>query len=182
MLNVDRSDWWIFLLRGLIGVIFGILCIVSPLSMSASLVLVWGVFALVDGVIAVFYAVTGKTMFNRWLIGLQGVLGILLGLVALFNPAAAALAILLYIAAWSFVIGGLTIATAIVYRNEMKGEFWLGLAGALTILFGVYVILNPAIAAISLVWVLGFYAVAAGVATIAFAFRLKKHGADVATR
>lgn len=175
MTAIVSRYWWLFLLRGIVGILFGVLCIVQPQSMSLTLLLVWGSFVLVDGVFALAYALLGNNQMNRWLLGLQGVLGICIGIAALANPLAAALAVMIYISAWSFLIGSLTIVAAIVYRQEIKGEFWLGLAGVMSILFGLYVIFNPGAAAISLVWVLGFFALASGIATVAFAFRLKRH-------
>jgi uncharacterized membrane protein HdeD (DUF308 family) len=175
MSRLSPSDWWLFLVRGVVGIIFGLFCLFAPVSMKVSILLVWGVFAIVDGITAIWFALSGKTQFNRWFVGLQGILGVLLGLILMFFPAAAVLGIVYYIAAWAVVVGVLTIVTAVTYRKEMTGEFWLGLAGLLAILFGIYAMLNPAVAALSLVWTLGMFAIAYGAATVGFAFRLKNH-------
>lgn len=172
---IDTRQWWIFLIRGLISIAFGLLCVLSPISMGASLILVWGAFVLVDGAIALWFAIGGKAQRDPWLVGLQGVIGIIIGLIALFNPAVAGLGILIVVVAWSFVIGVLQIAVAISFRNEMTGELWLGLSGLISILFGAVLLMNPALGAVSLVWIIGFYSIAFGAALVGFAFRMKRH-------
>ncbi|WP_373506083.1 HdeD family acid-resistance protein [Aestuariivirga sp.] len=170
--------WWLFLLRGIAAVIFGILAFVSPGITLATLVLVWGAYALADGIFSLIAAISGKTADeDRWMVGLQGAIGVIAGLIALVLPGATALGLLFAIAAWSLAIGVLQIVAAIKLRKEITGEFWLGLSGLLSILFAFFVIARPGAGALAVIWVIGAYALVFGVTLIAFAFRVKKHAA-----
>jgi uncharacterized membrane protein HdeD (DUF308 family) len=166
--------WWVFLLRGLFAVIFGILAFVLPGLTLASLVLVWGAYAFADGVVSLVSAFTGdRDTDDRWYLGLQGVVGVIAGIITFLFPAATAIGLLIAIAAWTLVIGILQIFTAIRLRKEMTGEFWLGLSGLLSIIFAFYLIARPGEGALALVWVIGAYAVVFGVILVAFAFRIR---------
>ena len=166
--------WWVFLLRGIAAVIFGILAFVSPGITLATLVLVWGAYALADGIFSLIAAISGKTADeDRWMVGLQGAIGVIAGLIALILPGATVLGLLLAIAAWSLAIGVLQIVAAIKLRKEITGEFWLGLSGFLSILFAFFVIARPEAGLNAVIWVIGAYAVFFGVLLIAFAFRMK---------
>ena len=170
--------WWVFLLRGIAAVIFGILAFVSPGITLATLVLVWGAYALADGIFSLIAAISGKTADeDRWMVGLQGAIGVIAGLIALVLPGATALGLLFAIAAWSLAIGVLQIVAAIKLRKEITGEFWLGLSGLLSIVFAFFVIARPGAGALAVIWVIGAYALVFGVSLIAFAFRVKKHAA-----
>ena len=119
--------WWVFLLRGIAAVIFGILAFVSPGITLATLVLVWGAYALADGIFSpLIAAISGKTADeDRWMVGLQGAIGVIAELIALVLPGATALGLLFAIAAWSLAIGVLQIV-AIDWVTEITERF-LGL-------------------------------------------------------
>ena len=130
--------WWVFLLRGVLAVAFGILAFVDPQITLASLVIVWGAYAFVDGVFALWSAISGTTHGDdRWLVGLQGVIGVAVGVITLVMPGVTAIGLLLAIAAWILVVGVLQLAAAIKLRKEIEGEFWLGLSGLVSILFAI---------------------------------------------
>jgi uncharacterized membrane protein HdeD (DUF308 family) len=169
--------WWVFLLRGLFGILFGILAFIMPGITLATLVLVWGIYAFADGVVALYSAITGKTHGNdRWLIGLQGVFGVLAGVITIFLPAITAMGLLIAIAAWLLIIGVLQIVAAIKLRKEIEGEFWLGLSGALSVLFAIYLMLRPGEGALALIYIIGIYAIIFGIMLVAFAFRIRTKG------
>jgi uncharacterized membrane protein HdeD (DUF308 family) len=168
------KHWWIFLLRGIFGVVFGILAFTLPLLTLATLIIVWGAYAFVDGIVALWAALTGQTDHeHRWLLGLQGLIGVVAGIITFIVPAATGLGLLILIAAWSLAIGVLQIVTAIRLRKEITGEFWLGLSGLISVLFAFFVIARPGEGALAIVWIIGSYALIFGIVLIAFAFRVK---------
>lgn len=169
--------WWVFLLRGAFAIIFGILAFVLPAITLASLILVWGAYALADGLVSLYSAFTvDRAQDDRWYLGLQGVIGVIVGIIAFIFPAATAIGLLIAIAAWSLVIGVLQVFTAIRLRKEITGEFWLGLSGILSVVFAFFLIARPGEGALALVWVIGAYAIVFGIFLVGFALRIRKHG------
>lgn len=175
VLPVLSRNWWVLALRGLAAIIFGVLAFVLPGITLFALVLLFGAYMLVDGIFAIVTAVRVAGREDRWwLLLIEGVLGVLAGLVAAFWPGLTALALLYFIAAWAIVSGILEIVGAIRLRQEIEGEWALGLSGALSVLFGVLLIVIPAPAGLlSLVWLIGAYALAFGVLLLVLAFRVR---------
>jgi uncharacterized membrane protein HdeD (DUF308 family) len=166
--------WWVFLLRGIFGVIFGILAFLMPGITLATLVLVWGIYALADGIVSLWSAMSGKTYGrDRWLVGLQGVVGAIAGVITLLLPTITAIGLLIAIAAWILIIGVMQIVAAVRLRKEIEGELWLGLSGLLSVLFALLLIFRPGAGALALVFLIGAYAFAFGVVLIIFAFRIR---------
>ncbi len=170
------KHWWVFLLRGIFALIFGILAIAMPGITLITLVLVVGIYLFADGVISLVTVFSGQTHGDdRWLVALQGVVGVVVGLIAFFMPGVSALGLVLAIAAWSLVVGVLQIVAAIRLRKEISNEFWLGLSGLISILFGFFIIARPGEGALAVIWIIGIYAILFGLFLIAFAFRVRKH-------
>jgi uncharacterized membrane protein HdeD (DUF308 family) len=171
------QHWWLVLLRGIAGIIFGILTFTAPGISLAVLVLFFGAYSLVDGVLATISAIRWHGEIDRWWVLLiEGLAGIAAGLVTLFWPGITALALLYVIAAWAVVTGGLEIAAAIRLRKIIDGEWLLALIGVLSIAVGVLLALFPSAGALALVIWIGAYVAAAGVLLIALAFRLRSWG------
>jgi uncharacterized membrane protein HdeD (DUF308 family) len=167
--------WWVYLLRGIFGIIFGVLAFVMPAITLASLVIFWGAYSFADGIIALWAAITGGTTDsdNHWLVGLQGVIGVAVGVITFLMPMVTGLGLLIVIAAWSLAIGVLQVVTAVRLRKEITGEFWLGLSGLVSILFAFFIIARPGQGALAIVWIIGSYAIIFGIMLVAFAFRVK---------
>lgn len=176
LLSAVARDWWVLALRGVIAVLFGIMAFVWPALTLAVLILLWGAFALVEGILAV---VAGTR--ERWgSMVLLGVLGIAAGLIALFRPGLTAVALLAVVAAWAILRGAFEIVAAIRLRRELTHEWLLILSGAISIAFGVLVMLFPGAGAISIVWLIGIWAVVTGALLLLLAFRLRRlNGAGV---
>jgi uncharacterized membrane protein HdeD (DUF308 family)/sporulation protein YlmC with PRC-barrel domain len=157
------------------AILFGILAFAWPGITLFVLVLFFGAYMLVDGLFAIVAAVRAAGREARWwLLLIEGVLGVLAGLVAAFWPGLTALALLYFIAAWAIVTGILEIAAAVRLRREIAGEWALGLSGLLSLLFGVLLVVIPAPAGIlSLLWLIGVYAIAFGVVLLVLAFRVR---------
>ena len=177
MLQVLTKSWWLVVLRGVLAILFGLLAIGSPGLTLVTLLYFFGAYAFVDGVFNVVTSVTNwQERDDHWLLLLSGIAGIGLGVVTYRNPGATALVLLLYIATWALVIGLLQVAAAIRLRKEIEGEFWLALSGILSIVFAFFLWLFPGEGALSLVMLIGVYAIVFGVTLIALGFKLRGLG------
>lgn len=167
--------WWLVLLRGIAAIVFGILAWAWPGATLITLTLFWGAYALVDGIAALWSCWhardRGKAM---WQVILIGVAGIAAGIFTFVAPGITAIALLLLIAAWAVVNGVFQIAAAIQLRKEIANEWLLILSGALSVVFGVLMILSPGAGALAVLWLIGAFAVAYGVLLVLFAFKLRK--------
>ena len=141
----------------------------------ATLVLLYGAFALVDGVTALIAAIRGGAPAPRWWLALVGLLGIAAGLLTFFFPGITALVLLYFIAFWAIATGVMEIAGAIRLRKEIDNEWWLIAVGIISILFGVILVVAPGAGALGLLFTIGFFAALHGVMLIMLAFRLRKH-------
>lgn len=169
-------NWWAFLLRGIVAVIFGLIAVFFPTTAFLSLVIVFGAFAFVDGVFAVVAAFTGGVRSeNWWWLILEGLIGIVIGILTIVQPAAMSLAWVFVIAVWAVVTGVFEIITAIRLRKVITGEWALIVAGVLSVLFGLVAAFYPASGAFAIGWIIGVYALVFGFTLVALAFRLKRH-------
>jgi uncharacterized membrane protein HdeD (DUF308 family) len=169
------DNWWLFLLRGIAAIVFGLLSFVWPDVALVTLVLLYGVFVLADGVCALMAAVLGRpAIAGRWWLIIVGLLGIAAGVLTLMLPGITALVLLFCIAAWAVVTGILQIIGAILLRKEIENEWFLILTGVLSLIFGIALILMPGAGILGLIWLVAAYAIAYGFAMIAFSFRLRR--------
>jgi uncharacterized membrane protein HdeD (DUF308 family) len=167
--------WWVFLIRGIAALAFGLLGFFYPAATLVTLILFYGAYALVDGVFAVISAVRGKEgMGPRWWLALVGVLGIVAGLVTFSWPGITTLALLIVIGVWALVYGVFEIVGAIRLRKEIDNEWLLLMHGALAVLFGLMVLVRPGAGALAVIWLIASFAFASGVLLIALALRLKR--------
>lgn len=173
--------WWLALLRGLLWLTFGILVFRQPGITAAALAVLFGFFVLADGIGNVVTAIGGRSQnAHWWVLLIIGVLGIGIGLLSVFNPGLTAIALLYYIAIWAIATGVLQVVAAFRLRREIEGEFWLILGGLASIAFGVVAMARPGLGILSLLWLLGAYAIVYGVVMIALAFKARGFAAKVA--
>jgi uncharacterized membrane protein HdeD (DUF308 family) len=173
-LPAETGHWWALALRGAIAILFGLAAFLRPGIALEALILLFGAYALVDGVfsiVGVFGGTRGGT--PRWLLFLEGVVSILAGLIALIFPGLTAVALLYLVAAWAVVTGIAEIATAIRLRQEIRGEWALILGGIISVLFGLILAVLPAVGILSLIWLVGAYAVAFGVLLLITALQVR---------
>ena len=164
--------WWTVVLRGIIAIAFGVLALAWPGVTLGMLVLLFGSYALVDGCFSLWSAVGGRRREERWLLVLEGVVGIWAGFVTLRAPAVTATVLVFFISIWAMVTGFLRIAAAIRLRKEISGELWLALSGLLSIAFALALMFRPALGALTLIWVIAGYAVILGVFLIMLGIEL----------
>ena len=173
MLEKISRNWWLYAVRGLVAILFGILALTRPEQTVQALVLVFGAFALVDGAFAIFAGIASYRYFERWwAVLLEGVAGVVLGLLTFFWPNITALVLLYIIGAWALITGIFEIVAAIQLRRVITGEWMLILGGLLSIVFSVLLFVFPIAGAVSMIWVIGIYAVVFGISETIFAFRL----------
>ena len=175
ILHSLAKNWWLLLLRGLAAIVFGVLAFAWPGITIISLVIVYGAYALVDGLFSIYAAIRGDGPAPRWWLAVVGVAGVLAGLIAFAVPGVVALWLLFLIGAWAIVSGVFEIIGAIRLRKEIDNEWMLILHGVISVLFGVLLFAMPVTGALAMVWVIGAYAIAAGIIMCVLAFRLKKH-------
>jgi uncharacterized membrane protein HdeD (DUF308 family) len=169
------KNWWVVLLRGVLAALFGILVLVSPpLIVFETLVLFFGAYVLVDGVFAIVSCLTHRRQHQRWWVTLlEGIAGIMVGVITFAWPPLAALVLVLFFAAWSIVTGILELIAAVELRKEIKGEWLLALSGILSIVFGVLVYISPLIGMLTITWLIGAYALLFGITMIALSFSIR---------
>jgi uncharacterized membrane protein HdeD (DUF308 family) len=173
-LHVLSRNWWLLLLRGVVSIIFGILAFTWPGVTVLALALLFGAYALADGVLSLIAAVSGgERPAPAWWLVLVGLLGIAAGVIAFLWPGITAFALVMVIGAWALTIGIFEIIGAIRLRHEIDNEWWLIAAGVVSVLFGFAVLLSPGTGALAIVWAIAAYAILAGILKIAFSFRLK---------
>jgi uncharacterized membrane protein HdeD (DUF308 family) len=167
------QGWRLIVLRGVAAVIFGVLALFWPPSAFAALVLLFGAYALVDGIFNLVSAVKAPRG-QRWgALVFEGVVGVLAGVLTFIWPGLTGLALLLLIAAWSIVTGAAEIVAAIRLRKQIQGEWLLALSGVLSVAFGVLLFIAPTAGAIAIaIWV-GAYAIIFGSLLIGLGLRLR---------
>ena len=167
-------NWWVLALRGVAGILFGIGAFVWPDATLAALVTLFGAYVFVDGIFALIAGIRMRRQLSLWwLVLLEGVAGIILGLLIFRSPDTTALVLLTVIAAWSIVSGIFEIATALRIRTMIENEWMMMLSGVVSIIFGILLIAQPGAGEIAIVWLLGGYALLFGILTLMLAFRLR---------
>jgi uncharacterized membrane protein HdeD (DUF308 family) len=182
MHRILAQNWWTIALRGVLGIVFGIIALAFPLITILSLVLLFSAYSLVDGALLIMAAIRAATKGGRWgFLLLQGITSAAAGVVAFFWPGLTVVAFILVIAVWAIVSGSLMLAAA--YRSQAaRGRGWIVFGGLVSLAYGVLLILTPLIGAVVLTWWLGAYSLVFGIALVVFAFRLKPSNASEASR
>ena len=169
-------NWWALGLRGLAAILFGLIALFTPGFMALWLALLFGAYALIDGVFAIIAGIRAAERHERWWpFALEGLASILVGVIALVMPVAAALALLYLVSAWAILTGVFRISAALRLRREIRGEWLLILNGALSVLLGILIVARPGAGLITLMWIVGVYAMVYGIVLVGLAFKLRGH-------
>ena len=179
LLRALGRAWWLVLLRGVAAIAFGLLAWAWPGATLITVALFWGAYALVDGVAALVGGWQAKSDAGRpmWQVVLIGLLGVAAGIFTFVSPGITAFALLMLMAVWAIANGVFQISAAIRLRKEIANEWLLILSGALSVVFGGLMILNPGAGAMAVLWLIGVFAVAYGVLLVILSFKLRKHAA-----
>jgi uncharacterized membrane protein HdeD (DUF308 family) len=177
MSAVLAKNWWAVALRGVAAIVFGVIALLMPGAVLLSLALLFAVYLLVDGVLAIIAAVRAAESHDRWgLLLAEGVLDIVMGVIAVVMPAAAVLAFVLLTAAWALLSGALMLVAA--FRlHASHGRWWLALGGIVSLVWGVLLVIAPMIGAVVLTWWLGGYALVFGIVLLVLGYRLHQQAA-----
>jgi uncharacterized membrane protein HdeD (DUF308 family) len=172
------KNWGWIVVRGVTSVLFGLLAIATPGLTLAALIVMWGAYAIADGVFAI---VAGWQIRDRgrplWSMLAAGLLGIGAGVLAFRWPGLTALALLMVIAGWALGAGVFQIVAAIRLRKVIEGEWALGLSGVVSVAFGALALIDPGAGALGVLWMIGCYAIVFGVLGIVLGLRVKSHRA-----
>lgn len=169
-----RRSWWLLLLRGVLAIAFGILTFAMPAISLLTLILLYGLYAVADGVVSIIAAIRGGGVAPRWWLALGGVVSILAGAVAFLLPDLTALVLVYLIGFWSIMRGVIEIVGAIRLRKEISNEWALIAAGALSVVFGLILVFAPGSGIMGLLWLIAAWAILFGGLLIVLAFRVRK--------
>ncbi|MBB5433937.1 HdeD family acid-resistance protein [Nocardiopsis composta] len=175
MLDFMSRNWWVLTVRGAAAVLFGVLALFWPGMTAIVLALLFGAYALVDGVLAGVHAVQADSG-SRIPLVVEAVVGILLGIVALLWPVATLVVLTVLIGAWAVVTGVVEIVGAVRLRKEITGEWLYILSGVLSVCFGLLLWFWPMAGAVAVALIIGVYAVVFGAVLITLSLRLRKLG------
>jgi uncharacterized membrane protein HdeD (DUF308 family) len=174
-------NWWALALRGALAVLFGVAAVVVPGLTVAFLMALFGVYALIDGVLAIVAGVKAAEHHERFgSLLLRGIAGIAAGVVAFILPGPTAVVLTLMIGVWAIVAGVLEIVAA-VHLHRAHGEWLLILNGVLSVMFGLLLVVVPALGILTLVWIIGGYAIVFGIVMLMLAFRLRARHSRIAS-
>lgn len=185
MLSVMSRYWWVLLIRGIAAVIFGlgILFLWSPGVVIQTMTIVFGAYAIVDGVFAIIGGIQNRAHPRWWAVVLEGIISIVAGIGAFLFPGLAVLTLLYIIGFWAVATGVMEIIGAIQLRKEIDNEWMLIISGALSVIFGVVLLLgDPLSNIVTLLWLFAVLAIGFGVMTVILAFRLRNAGGTTHTR
>lgn len=167
------NHWWLFLVRGVMAVIFGIIALVWPEITVLALVTLFGAYVIVDGFFSFVQAFRGEGRV-RWSLLVWGLVSVAAGITVLLWPGITALVLIYMIGFWAILTGIVEIMAAIAFRKEMTNEWALALGGVLSIAVGAFMVIAPGSGALALVWLIGAYAVAFGLMLVAAGFALRR--------
>ena len=173
MLTTLSRYWWLVALRGGVAIIFGLLAFVWPGLTIEVLVLLFGVYALMDGIGSMITGLTHRQGSDRWWLLLEGVASVLFGVLIFLWPGITTVVLLIFIAGWAIITGIIEILVAVRLRQEIAGEWILAAAGVLSILFGTLMLFQPGAGALALIWMIGAYSILFGALLVYLGVRLR---------
>lgn len=173
-METARRYWWLVVIRGVLAIIFGLIALLSPGIALLAIIFVFAAYAIVDGIVALVVGFQEHNRNNRWwLLVLEGVAGIIVGILAFSWPGITSLVLLYLVAWWAIITGIMEIVAAFMLRDAISREWLLALAGILSIIFGILLIVNPGRGLLSLLWLVGIYAIIFGIVLIVRGFQLR---------
>lgn len=179
MVRSLSQNWWLVVLRGMLAILFGVTAIIWPGITLLSLIVLFGVYAIVDGLVAIWTGFSRTKESARWWTFLvEGILNIGAGIAALVWPGLATLVFIYIIASWAVITGVLEIAAAVRLRHEITNEWFLALGGLLSIGLGILLFLQPAAGSLAIIWMIAGYALVFGILLVVLGIRLRNWNAS----
>lgn len=184
MIRAISKYWWVFTLRGVIAILFGLGALFWPALTLGVMVLLFGFYALFEGILTIITSLREGSEKGGWALLFEGIAGILVCVIVLLGtsigsmlwPRVAATMLVFYIAGWAILAGLFKIITAFRIRREVKGEWILGLSGLISILVGLILILRPQAGILAVAWLIGIFAVILGIFQLFFGLKLRGMG------
>lgn len=171
--RVVFRHWGLIMLRGVAAIIFGGFALTRPILTLATLILIFGTYAIADGLVAIAAALVQEGVQHRWWLGIVGFIGVAVGIATFRAPGLTGALLLYYIAAWALAGGLLQIFGAIAIRKVITGEWVLIAGGILSVLFGITLFVKPGAGALAFITLIGMYAIVNGVLLMLFAMRMR---------
>jgi uncharacterized membrane protein HdeD (DUF308 family) len=176
-MGLAPSHWWVTALRGLVAICFGVLALVRPGLALTALIYLFAAYALIDGIFSIWMGFQLRQLRDIWPYWwatlLEGIAGIIIGLIAFFWPGITAQAIIMLIAAWAIVTGIFELMTVFTGRALAVQEWTMAIAGILSIILGILLFMQPGAGMLTMAWLVGIYAIAWGIVLIARAFQFR---------
>jgi uncharacterized membrane protein HdeD (DUF308 family) len=172
MVGSLSRNWWAFVLRGIVAIALGVLAFASPGATLVALIAVFAAFAIFDGILAIAAGISVDGG-PRWMFVLGGILGIVIGVLTINRPDITAVALVLLIGVWAIATGVAEAVAAYSFREVLENEWLLAISGIVSVAFGALLIFAPGDGVLALLWLIGFYAILAGILYIAAGLRLR---------
>lgn len=174
MMNLTRN-WWLVVLRGVLAILFGAAAFFMPGLAWLSLIVLFGTYAILDGVFAMMSGLISSKFSPRWWVFLlEGLVSVAAGTIALVRPDIAGIALVWLIAGWAVLTGVLEILAAVRLRKEITNEWMLGFGGFVSIVLGALLFFQPAAGGLVITLMIGAYALIFGIALVALGLRLRR--------
>lgn len=178
--QLATTVWWLVLVQGVLAIIFGIVAIFFTDATLLTIMVIFGSYSLLDGVLALYAGIRNREEGWGWLV-FQGISGLAIGLLALRYPSTTAIALTLLVAFWALVVGAIRIWGSFELRRlGAQGWAWALIAGILAVIFGIALVINPGYATAVLIWLIGITATVFGVALVVNAILVRKVVEDFA--
>lgn len=178
--KLATTVWWLVLVQGVLAVVFGIVAVAVPGAAIDVVLMLFGAYSLLDGVVSLYAGVRNREEGWGWLV-FQGIASLAIGVLALRYPSTTAVALTLILAFWALVIGFIRVWGAFELRRlGARGWIWALVAGILAVLFGSALVINPGYGAVALMWLVAVTAIVFGIALIVNAILVRKVVEDFA--
>jgi uncharacterized membrane protein HdeD (DUF308 family) len=175
MTGMLTRNWWAFALRGIVAIALGVLAFFVPGPTLVALIAVFAAYAIFDGILAIVAGAGSRGGPGWWMI-LGGIAGIAIGILTIYSPGTTAIALVLLIGVWAVVTGMGEVVFAFTMRRVIDREWLLALSGVISVAFGVLLLLSPGSGVLAVLWLIGYYAIFAGIMYLGLAFRLRRMG------
>lgn len=171
----SQKLWWVVLIRGIFAVLLGLIALFFPQSTLVAFVLVFGIYAIIDGVSAVVMAIGSRKEQRLWgWLVVEGIISIVAGIFAVAWPGITALAVGFIIGFWAVLLGIAQLVQAFALKRELSGVWgWVLASGIISIIWGGFVLAVPGIGLLTVLWVFGIFALLFGIWTIVMSLRIR---------